>query len=93
MPYVALRHKNETFDGLLRRWKNAVDDSNILKDLRKYEAFERPGDKRKRKGAAAIKREDRRRQEIEWQRTGVRPPQPKKKKRFGGAKRTTEAQA
>lgn len=95
MAHVSLRHKNETFDGLLRRWKNAVEESDILKTLRKYEAFERPGDKRKRKAAAAMKREERRRQELETQRTGIRPPQPKKKARksFAGKKKEAGAEA
>lgn len=78
MPKVEPRHKNESFESLLRRWKNLVEDSEILKDARKYEAFERPGDKRKRAHAAAVKRESRRVQEQEWMRLGIRPPKPKK---------------
>ena len=84
MPFVSLKHKNESFDGLLRRFKRAVEKSDLLKDLRKYEFYERPGDKRKRAKAAAVKRQERITQEENWLRLGIKPPKPKKgvKKRW-----------
>lgn len=88
MPFVELKHKHESFDSLLRRWKRAVERSDILKTLRKYEAFERPGDKRKRAKAAAVKRQERLTQENEWLRLGIKPPvkklDDKRKKQWGG---------
>lgn len=82
MPKVELKHKNESFEGLMRRWKKAVEKADVLKTLRKYEFYERPGDKKKRAKAAAIKREQRRMQEQEWLRLGIRPPKPQKKGRW-----------
>jgi len=84
MPSVSLKHKNESFEGLLRRFKRAVEKSDLLKDLRKYEFYERPGDKRKRAKAAAVKRQERITQEENWLRLGIKPPKPKKevKKRW-----------
>lgn len=84
MPFVSLKHKNESFDGLLRRFKRAVEKADTLNDLRKYEFYERPGDKRKRAKAAAVKRQERITQEENWLRLGITPPKPKKevKKRW-----------
>lgn len=79
MPKVSLKHKNESFEGLMRRFKNVVEESEILKTLRKYEYYESNGEKKKRAKAAAIKREQRRLQEENWLRNGIRPPKPKKK--------------
>ena len=85
MPIVTPKHKNESFEGLLRRFKRAVEKSDILKDLRKYEFYERPGDKRKRAKAAARKRQERITGEEKWIRLGTQPPRVKKepeKKRY-----------
>lgn len=78
MPSVSLKHKYETFESLLRRWKKAVDKSDILKTLREKEFYERPGEKRKRAKAAAIKRQQRLQQELDYQRLGIKPPRQKK---------------
>jgi small subunit ribosomal protein S21 len=48
---------NESIDSLLKRFKRIVERENILADLRKHESFEKPSIKRKRKSAAARKRE------------------------------------
>ena len=56
MPEVTLKHPNETFESLLRRFKKAVEKSDILKVLRDYDAYEKPSEEKKRKHAAAIKR-------------------------------------
>jgi small subunit ribosomal protein S21 len=85
MPYVELKSKTESFESLLRRWKKAVEKDDTLKVLRKYEAFERPGDKKKRAKAAAVKRQQRLTQEMEWMRLGIKPPTKKeddKKKKW-----------
>lgn len=63
MPSVKLKHPNESFESLLRRWKKAVEKSDILKILREYEAYEKPSERKKRLKAAAVKRW--RRQEYE----------------------------
>lgn len=56
MPRVTQKHPNESFESLLRRFKKAVEKSEILKVLRDYEAYEKPSETKKRKHAAAIKR-------------------------------------
>lgn len=64
MPKVALKHPNESFESLMRRFKKAVEKSDILKTLREYEAYEKPSDRKKRLHAAAIKRWKRREYEL-----------------------------
>lgn len=56
MPSVKLRHANENFDVLLRRWKRAVDDADTIRIARDKEFYEKPTAVRKRKKAAAKKR-------------------------------------
>ena len=56
MPTVSLKHYNESFEPLLRRFKKAVDGADVIADIRKNEFFEKPTAKRKRKKAAAVKR-------------------------------------
>jgi len=60
MAKVKQKHPNESFEQLLRRFKKAVDNSDIIKDIRKGEFFEKDSSKRKRKAAAAVKREEKR---------------------------------
>lgn len=55
MTWVKAR-PGESIDNLLRRFKKAVENSGILADYRKYERYEKPSIKRKRKQAAARKR-------------------------------------
>lgn len=64
MPKVTLKHPNESFESLNRRFKKAVDKSNILKILREYEAYEKPSDRKKRMKAAAVKRWQRKKYEL-----------------------------
>jgi small subunit ribosomal protein S21 len=58
MAKVKLKHPNESFDSLLRRFKKAVDKDDIIKDFRKHEFFEKPCERKKRARAAAIKRSE-----------------------------------
>lgn len=64
MPGVHLKHPNESFESLMRRFKKAVEKSDILKILREYEAYEKPSERNKRLHAAAIKRWQRREYEL-----------------------------
>ena len=59
MPKVTLKHPKETFDSLLRRFKRAVDASDIIREVREREFFEKPSSKRKKAKAAAKKRTQR----------------------------------
>jgi len=55
MPKVKA-YDHEPFEKTMRRFKKAVDKSDILKDLRQKEFHEKPSAVRKRKQAAAVKR-------------------------------------
>ncbi|MCK4608867.1 MAG: 30S ribosomal protein S21 [Gammaproteobacteria bacterium] len=48
--------ENESFDAALRRFKRACDKAGILSRLRQLEYYEKPTAERKRRRAAAVKR-------------------------------------
>jgi len=50
----------ESVESLLKRFKKVVERSGILSDLKKHEFFEKPSVQKKRKQAAARKREQKR---------------------------------
>jgi small subunit ribosomal protein S21 len=56
LPSVRIR-ENEHFDAALRRFKRACEKAGILTELRKREYYEKPTQERKRKKAAAVKRQ------------------------------------
>ncbi|MCC5794373.1 MAG: 30S ribosomal protein S21 [Chromatiales bacterium] len=56
MPGVRLR-ENEHFDAALRRFKRACEKAGVLTELRRREFYEKPTQERKRKRAAAVKRQ------------------------------------
>ncbi len=58
MASVKLKHLNESFDSLLRRFKRAVDKDDTIKESRKHEFYEKPSSRRKRAHAAAVKRNE-----------------------------------
>jgi small subunit ribosomal protein S21 len=47
----------EAFEALWKRFKRITERENVLADLRKHEFFEKPSVRKKRKSAAARKRE------------------------------------
>ena len=55
MPQVRLK-ENEPFDVALRRFKRSCEKAGVLAEVRRREFFEKPTWERKRKGAAAVKR-------------------------------------
>lgn len=55
MPSVKVR-ENEPFDVALRRFKRSCEKAGILAEVRKREYYEKPTAVRKRKAAAAVKR-------------------------------------
>lgn len=59
MPGASLKHKNEKFDSLFRRFKRSVEKADVLKEVREREHYEKPSVKRKRARAAARKRAQR----------------------------------
>ena len=81
MPSATLRHKNESFESLYRRFKKQVEKADTMKECRKRECFEKPSLIRKREKAAAKKRAQR---AIEQQKQRMMKPSQKPK----SAKRT-----
>ncbi|MDO4435694.1 MAG: 30S ribosomal protein S21 [Cardiobacteriaceae bacterium] len=59
MPNVKVRD-NESFDVALRRFKRACEKAGVLAEVRSREFYEKPTQERKRKMAAAVKRNARR---------------------------------
>ena len=59
MPSVRVR-ENEPFEVALRRFKRTCEKAGVLTDVRKHEYFEKPSQERKRKRAAAVKRQAKR---------------------------------
>ena len=59
MPSVRVR-ENEPFEVALRRFKRTCEKAGVLTDVRKKEFFEKKSMIRKRKRAAAVKRQQKR---------------------------------
>ncbi len=59
MPSVKVR-ENEPFEYALRRFKRSCEKSGVLAETRRREFYEKPTWERKRKAAAAVKRNMRR---------------------------------
>ena len=55
MPSVRVK-ENEAFDIALRRFKRTCEKAGVLAEVRRREYFEKPTETRKRKKAAAVKR-------------------------------------
>lgn len=56
MPSVRLR-ENEPFEVAMRRFKRTCEKAGILAEIRGREFYEKPTEIRKRKAAAAVKRQ------------------------------------
>ena len=56
LPSIRVK-ENEHFDAALRRFKRACEKAGILSELRRREFYEKPTQERKRKKAAAVKRQ------------------------------------
>jgi len=59
MPIVRLR-EHEPFEIALRRFKRICEKTGILSEIRRREFYEKPTSVRKRKAAAAVKRQQKR---------------------------------
>ena len=59
MPIIKLKD-NESFDSGLRRLKRSCDRAGVISEVRKREFYEKPTSVRKRKAAAAVKRQAKR---------------------------------
>lgn len=56
MPSVKVK-ENEPFDVALRRFKRSCEKAGVLSEVRRREFYEKPTQVRKRKQAAAVKRQ------------------------------------
>lgn len=56
MPAVKIR-ENEPFEVALRRFKRTCEKAGVLSEVRRREFYEKPTQVRKRKAAAAVKRQ------------------------------------
>ena len=56
MPFVNVK-ENEPFEVALRRFKRSCEKAGVLSELRRREFYEKPTSIRKRKAAAAVKRQ------------------------------------
>ena len=59
MPSVKVR-ENEPFEYALRRFKRSCEKAGVLAETRRREYYDKPTQERKRKAAAAVKRNLRR---------------------------------
>jgi small subunit ribosomal protein S21 len=59
MPSVRVK-ENEPFEAAVRRFKRACEKAGVLAEVRRREAYEKPTTERKRKAAAAVKRNQKR---------------------------------
>lgn len=53
---ICVKVINNDVDGALKKFKNVVKESKIMLDLRKYEYYRKPSQKKKEKHAKAISR-------------------------------------
>ena len=60
MPSIKIKN-NESFDVGLRKFKRACEKAGVIPEVRKREFYEKPTSIRKRKAAAAVKRQAKRR--------------------------------
>ncbi|MDD3517130.1 MAG: 30S ribosomal protein S21 [Chromatiales bacterium] len=56
MPHVRVK-ENEPFEVALRRFKRTCEKAGVLTEVRRREFYEKPTEIRKRKAAAAVKRQ------------------------------------
>lgn len=61
MPSVRVK-ENENFEIALRRFKRSCEKAGVLTEVRRREFYEKPTEERKRKNAAAVKRQVKRTQ-------------------------------
>ena len=60
---ISKKHKQESFESLMRRFKKGCEKGNILLEVKKREHYERPSIGRKKRRALAISKEKKRQEE------------------------------
>ena len=57
------KHKGETFESMMRRFKKTCEKSNIILEVKKREFYEKPSSVRKRTRDIAKKKEQKRQED------------------------------
>ena len=60
---VRKKHKDESFESLMRRFKKSCEKSNILLEVKNREQFEKPSLRRRKRRELAISKEKKRQEE------------------------------
>ena len=60
---VSKKHKDESFESLMRRFKKSCEKSNILLEVKNREQFEKPSLRRRKRRELAISKEKKRQEE------------------------------
>jgi len=63
MSKVKRKHKEESFESLMRRFKKSCEKSNIILDVKKKEFYEKPSSVGKRTRDIAKKKEQKRQED------------------------------
>ena len=63
MTVVRKKHKGESFESLMRRFKKSCEKSNILLEVKRREFYEKPSSISKRTRDAARKKEQKRQED------------------------------
>ena len=69
MSSVKRKHKEESFESLMRRFKKSCEKSNIILDVKKKEFYEKPSSIGKRSREIAKKKEQKRQEDQRIHRT------------------------
>ena len=69
MSMVRRKHKGESFESLIRRFKKTCEKSNIILEVKKREFYEKPSSVRKRTRDVAKKKEQKRQEDQRIYRT------------------------
>ena len=63
MSSVKRKHRDESFESLMRRFKKSCEKSNILLEVKNREQFEKPSLRRRKRRELAISKEKKRQEE------------------------------
>ena len=69
MSMVKRKHKGESFESMMRRFKKTCEKSNIILEVKKREFYEKPSSVRKRTRDIAKKKEQKRQEDQRIYRT------------------------
>ena len=68
---VKKKHRNESFESLMKRFKKTVEKKDTINEVRKREHFTKPSTKRKLAKEMATKKEQKRQEDQDIKRTPV----------------------